>query len=213
VKTLVELESAIEHRLEEWLRSQEGSRFLATAFSAWFDSLRPEIEALTNPVSDQYGVPRRALGLPSFAEVRPASGVRLFDPVQIIGFEDFAVILNIVMSLVIATLVGGAGTALLMHGPVGWIIGLVVSLVVFGVGAGRAREHIKTADLPLMVRKLVPEGRVESSLRDRTDELHMKITETFRNRPDEIDRIRRAVAEALRRDLHRAAESARLLIR
>ena len=213
VRTLVDLEGAIERRMEAWLKGPEGSRFLAAVFADWFDSLRPGIESLTNPISDRYGIPRRALGLPSFAEIRPTTGSRLIDPVDIIGFEDFAIILNIVMSLVIATLVGGAGTALIMHGPAGWIIGLVVSLVVFGAGKGRAKEHIKNTELPAFVRKLIPESRVENSLEDRADELRAKITDTFRQRPDEVDAIRRSVADAVRRDLGKSAESARLLIR
>jgi hypothetical protein len=213
VRTLVDLEGAIENRLDEWIRGPEGGRFLATAFAEWFDTLRPAIESLTNPISDRYGIPRRALGIPSFADIRPGAGAKLFNPVEIIGFEDFAIILNIVMSLVIATILGGTGTALLLHGPVGWLIGLVVSLVVFGVGTGPAREQVKTANLPAFVRKLVPETRVESSLRDRADELRSKIRETFQQRPEEVAAIRRAVADAVRRDLSRSAESARLLIR
>ena len=213
VRTLVDLEGAIERRMEEWLKGLEGSRFLATVFADWFDSLRPSVESLTNPISDRYGIPRRALGLPSFAEMRPASGSRLIDPVDIIGFEDFAIILNIVMSLVIATIMGGAGTALVMHGPAGWIIGLVVSLAILGAGSGRAKEHVKTADLPSFVRKLIRESRVETSLRDRSDELRAKIAETFRQRPEEVDAIRRSIADAVRRDLGKSAETARLLIR
>ena len=213
VRTLVDLEGAIERRMEAWIKGPEGSRFLATVFAEWFDSVRPAVELLTNPISDRYGIPRRALGLPSFAEIRPASGSRLIDPVDIIGFEDFAIILNIVMSLVIATIMGGAGTALIMHGPAGWIIGLVVSLVIFGAGSGRAKEHIKSTELPIFVRKLIPESRVENSLRDRADELRSKIGHTFRQRPDEVDAIRRSVADAVRRDLGKSAETARLLIR
>jgi hypothetical protein len=213
VRTLVDLEGAIEKRLDDWIRGPEGGRFLAAAFAEWFDSLRPAIESLTNPISDRYGIPRRALGIPSFDEIRPAAGAKLFNPVEIIGFEDFAIILNIVMSLVIATILGGTGTALLLHGPVGWLIGLVVSLIVFGVGTGPAREQVKTANLPSFVRRLVPEARVESSLRDRSDELRVKIRETFQQRPEEVAAIRRAVADAVRRDLSRSAESARLLIR
>jgi hypothetical protein len=213
VRTLVDLERAIEKRLDEWIRGAEGGRFLATAFAEWFDTLRPAIESLTNPVSDRYGIPRRALGIPSFAEIRPGAGAKLFNPVEIIGFEDFAIILNIVMSLVIATVLGGTGTALLLHGPVGWLVGLVVSLVVLGIGTGPAREQVKTANLPTFVRKLIPEARVESSLHDRSDELRSKIRETFQQRPEEVAAIRRAVADAVRRDLSRSAESARLLIR
>lgn len=213
VRTLNDLEGAIETRLDAWLKSTEGEGFLARAFARWFETLRPHIEQLTNPISDKYGIPRKVLGLPSFAELRPATGARLFDPVQIIGFEEFAVILNVLMSLIVATLFGGAGTALLMQGPVGWVIGLVVSFAVLYVGAERAKEHIRSADLPLLARKLIPQGRIESSLRDRGDELRAKIVETFRARSAEVETLRRAVAEAVRRDLGRSAEGARLLIR
>ena len=53
-------------------------------------------------------------------------------------------IIGVIVTVVGATLAGGGGTALLASGPVGWIIGLIGTAIVYVLGRGVIKDMIET---------------------------------------------------------------------
>jgi actin-like ATPase involved in cell morphogenesis len=62
-------------------------------------------------------------------------------------------IIGVVVTVVSATLAGGAGTALIASGPVGWIIGLLGGAVIYSVGRGAVKVMVETQ---IRTRRLPP---------------------------------------------------------
>src|SRR6185436_1010423 len=54
VRTLADLEQAVQPRAIEWLASVEGKHKLSEVIRTWFTRMLPEVERLTNPICDRY---------------------------------------------------------------------------------------------------------------------------------------------------------------
>jgi molecular chaperone DnaK len=66
---------------------------------------------------------------------------------------------------------GGHGTALIASGPIGWLIGAIIGLVVAGLtigyGAERARQMAETWHVPGSMRRLVLSDRKIAEVREK----------------------------------------------
>jgi hypothetical protein len=207
------LEPAVETRLEAWLASPEGKEALALPVIQWFDSLKPQIEGLTNPICDRYHIRRSSLGLPSSKGWGGKVPPGLFDPKKMLALDDFADILTLIVSSVVGTIMGGAGTALLLKGPVGWIIGFLFATVLLVLGKDKAMDYLKNTDFPVFTRKLVLRKVVEWNLRKSEPELKEKIRESLAGNPQATEKIAQDVTGAIRDQLNKSADAAELLIK
>jgi len=213
IRTLAGLEPTVESRLETWLASPAGKEDLAFPVMQWFDSLKPQIESLTNPICDKYHIRRSSLSLPSSRAWGGKIPPGLFDPKKVLALDDFADILTLVVSSVVGTIMGGAGTALLLKGPVGWIIGFLFAVVILVLGKDKAMDYIRNTDFPVFTRKLVLRKVVEWNLRKGEPELKNKIQESFSANPQAVEKIAQDVTSAIRDQLNKSADAAELLIK
>jgi hypothetical protein len=213
IKTLAALEPVVENRIETWLASPEGKEALALPVIQWFDSLKPQMESLTNPICDRYHIRRSSLSLPSSKAWGGKVPPGLFDPKKMLALDDFADVLNLIVSSVVGTIMGGAGTALLLKGPVGWILGFLFAAVVLAFGKDKALDYLKNTDFPVFTRKLVLRKVVEWNLRRGEPELKEKILESFSGNPQAMEKIAQDVTGAIREQLNKSADAAELLIK
>ena len=213
IKTLAALEPVVESRLDTWLASPKGKEALALPVIQWFDSLKPQIESLTNPICDRYHIRRSSLSLPSSKAWGGKIPPGLFDPKKMLALDDFADILNLIVSSVVGTIMGGTGTALLLKGPVGWVVGFLFAAVVLAFGKDKALDYLKNTDFPVFTRKLVLRQIVEWNLRKGEPELKNKILESFSGNPQATEKIAQDVTGAIREQLNKSADAAELLIK
>ncbi|MDY6994865.1 MAG: Hsp70 family protein, partial [Pseudomonadota bacterium] len=150
LKTLIELEQAIEGRTEHWLLSAEAKSILIPAVEAWFTNISPQIEQALNPICDRYHIPRTAFNLFSAGEWHGQLPADLVTDInQLWGLQGFDTIVGLIVSIIIANIAGGGGVALIFQGPIGLIVGFIAGLVAFVLGRQLAERQIKEADLYL----------------------------------------------------------------
>lgn len=163
--TLKNLEGVIERRGETWIKGEEGRAAIRAAVTEWFGIARYRIERLTEPVCERYGLPKTALNLSTDTYLLSTKlpPITVGDP---FGLErgGFTTLLNLIISTVVAQIAGGTGTALLVKGPIGWIMGFVVSFIVLIAGIKKAKEWVKEAHLLLLVRKLLTDSRLNAKM-------------------------------------------------
>lgn len=121
----------------------------------------------------------------------PVAGPRI--PLDDVCMQALTAITSTIMAVVVGTLCGGAGTALLASGPIGWIIGAVlgvaVTLAVAWKGHDYAEKTTKSICIParlawLAMRKV----NYEKIKSDMTDELLRVFTPELENRQAELRR-------------------------
>ena len=215
IRTLAELEQTIQPRAVAWLGSAEGRQALAQVVTAWFTGLLPAVEKLTDPICDTYRIPHASLSVPPFLNLMHVAQVPggMVDMGSLTFLGDIGNIVTLLGSIIIAKILGGGGTALLMHEPLGLLIGLVIGLVTLSLGKGIMIDWLKGVELPTLARGLISESRVSNALLEQQGEFDAKIREALSNNLPAFNELLDSSAESITGALHKAADKAVLLIR
>jgi len=215
IRTLAELEQTVQPRAGDWLAGAEGKRRLREVITNWFTELLPEVEKLTNPICDAYRIPQTSMSLPSFLGMKSMSGIPegIVDMGEMTFLGDISNVVTLLGSLIIAKVLGGGGTALLLHGPLGLLIGFVIGLVTMSIGRGVLMDWLKSVDLLMIGRGLISESRIRTALSDKQAEFEEKIRESLNNNLPAFSELLETIHEAIKAALHKAADRAALLIR
>ena len=174
--TLNDLAKEVEYRTTAWIKSNEGNKLIINTLIQWISDSRDVFENVTNPICDKYNLPRNSLNVTNSI----ISDFRLIvnsdtDFGDLTGLDDLLGIIGIVGALIIATLLGGGGVALLMTGPVGWIIGLIIGAIAMGIGFKKAKEKIMHSNIPLVLRKTLSDKKIENKFNSEKEILKEKI--------------------------------------
>ena len=215
VRTLTALEHTIPARAGEWLASVEGRQLLAQVVATWFADLLPEVEKLTDPICDTYRIPHASLSVPAFLNMRQIAEVPegMVDMSNMTFLGDIGNLVTVLGSILIAQIVGGGGTALLLPGPLGLVIGMVIGLVTLSLGKGIMIDWLKSVELPILARGLITESRVKTALVEQQGEFTEKIHDALLASLPTFNEFLDAIAQSITDALHKAADRAVLLIR
>ena len=148
ISTLNRMESATENRIKQYLESLKGpgaKKLGEKVIKDWIDtSVRPVVNDLFTPICEKAGIPDSSLRLSQdfsahalHVRAMPSSDIEATD-----SLDNLSLIAAAIGAVIIATLLGGSGAALLMSGPVGWILGLIIGAIVMFVGREAAREAL-----------------------------------------------------------------------
>ncbi|NLI22435.1 MAG: hypothetical protein GX418_12935 [Clostridiales bacterium] len=155
IETLSGLEREIRARLPITLNSPEVKALIRQVTTAWVQPLIAQVQQRVNQIVAEQGIaPEGRLNAPGGNPLEGAGG--LSGPGISVGFIQ--AMITLVVAIVVATLCGGAGTALIATGPLGIVIGFVLVLVVAFMGKGAAEKFIRDANIPVPLRKMIPEG-------------------------------------------------------
>jgi len=216
LKTLRDMEIAIEGRTESWLKGPQAHPYLASAVEHWFThSLTPELEIYLNPLCDKYGIPRTAFSLQANSYWHAKmSGQLVSKASQRWGVTGIATLTGVVVGLISATLAGGSGVALLTTGPVGWIVGLIGGLAVGYLGGQQAAKHwVQDADLYLWMRRLfITETRLQEKIEKNQPFLQAEIFHSLQQDGNTLEKLANEIRDSIQARLHRSVEEVALLI-
>ena len=219
ISTLNRLERKIKERTQSFFEglSGAGSQELEDeVVKPWLEEyVKPEIERLTKPICDEAGIPATELSLsPDFAlptvnVAGPSDSADALDGINTLGNMT-----AVIGSIIISTLLGGGGTALLFAGPIGWIIGLVIGVVATFVGKEMAMETIKDSDVWVWAREMmIPEETVQEKLEENEEELFDQIFDTLQEKAAAFDGLLEGIAKGTEADLKEKADKAAMLIK
>ena len=160
IDTLADMAPILQDRIKVYLYSEEARNYLHKPVEEWMYQVSEDLEEQTSPICRKYHVPDHSLEISSRLE---ASDLRILKEIkaQYVFPDDAltgaAVLVESVVSVIVALLCGGSGVALISEGPAGIVIGLVLSLLLLIVGHVLGKktvdEKLMEAKLPLLVRR------------------------------------------------------------
>ena len=158
---LSDMESALQERIKLYLYSESAKTILYKPVADWLMRISEELEPYTSEICRRYRIPDRSLEISSALS---ASDFHLLEKLEAKDVLDgdtltwTAVFVESIISLLIAMLCGGSGVVLVSEGPVGILIGFLVSFLVLlashAMGKKALDEKLKNANLPLAIRKM-----------------------------------------------------------
>ena len=158
---LSDMETALQERIKVYLYSEDAKNCLYQPVTDWLLRISQELEPYTSEICRRYHVPDRSL------EISSALSASDFHLLEKIGAKEIldsdsltwtAVFVESIISLLIAMLCGGSGVVLISEGPLGILIGFIVSFLVLlashAMGKKALDEKLKNANLPLSIRRI-----------------------------------------------------------
>lgn len=212
LKTLAELEHAIETRAEEWIQEPSNIHYFNAPVQAWFfQKVMPYLEKHIHPLCDKYNIPRTAFSPPAktawqgkVSASLVTNRLRVFDGLNFTG---------VVVSILMANILGGGGVALLMQGPVGLILGFIIGIMAFAISRNQADNWIKSMEFPLLLRRIETVKSVSKKLQQKAPDIQAEILRSLEQDTETLEKVSIEIDASLKIALQEAVRKATLLIR
>ena len=160
ITRLADTDAVLQHEIGVFLRKDETRELLAGPITSWLKPVIDELEDLTVPICLKHRVPYSALSLKSYLSVSDID-IKV-DARNIFALEEMTLLIDSIVTAVVAILIAAIDLIPFMAGPEGVIIGIIASVVVLILGKDKMQEKILTADIPKMMRLLVPKSAIAS---------------------------------------------------
>ena len=178
--TLLDMEARAKQRMEAFLQSDAAREMVSGTTREWFEEIRSQVQALTDPICLKYHLPTSVLEISPdthFSTKAPLtsdlSGVVADD------LDQFGTVINAVVATVSGMVLGGATIALLHIPVLGHVLTGIGVFVALMIGKEAMREQVKGWTIPSFLRRLVTEGKIDSKLTASLPELIGGLREGF----------------------------------
>ncbi len=157
----------------DWMKAPEGIQYISAEVSDWLKEVSNELDKYTNPVSRKYGVGSGALKI-GIDNPENINANILDNPAGDL-YNNLAGITTIIGSILVASILGGGGHALLLAGPIGWIIGLILGVILIGGAFGWAKDKVNdwvsSVEIPKLARRSLFPGDISEKMHNREDKI------------------------------------------
>ncbi|MBP5239545.1 MAG: Hsp70 family protein [Oscillospiraceae bacterium] len=161
IPRLCDMESALQEHIKVYLYSEEARQSLHQPVTDWLLSVSEELEQYTSEICRRYHVPERSLEISSALTASDFSLLEKLEAKDVLAGDTLtwtAVFVESIISILIAMLCGGSGVVLISEGPIGMLIGFLLSFLVLMVSHAMGKkaidEKLMTANLPLAIRRM-----------------------------------------------------------
>lgn len=214
VSTMDDMSRAMGEHLSASLKEGALKERLHQVTRNWIDGIRPELEALTDPICLRCHLPAASLRIRADAPMQ--AGSLSIDAEDLMNLNMFQTLVDLVVAALLAMLLGGGGTALLMAGPLGLVISFVIGFAASRLGTTLLRSKVGGLNLPKALRILFSQAAFQRDLMRRQGELIRDIRDKLwpagaDGDPAARDMVAR-ISQAIERQLSDMARRARLLI-
>lgn len=213
IRTLENLQSEIEKRAEQWLKSSTAKQIINAKCVTWFNNkIQPELAAQTDPICQRFQISKSSL---RFEEgIDPA----VVNPDLAVGEDILAVTVAFIVNLVIAGGAIGSLLTLILTGHFMLPILMVYGAAALGEGVRLNRERIeeiikKNIDIPGWVRFLsLSDRQIDSMCEKMSPDLEVNFREKMSLRREAFEELIARIGKELKRALDAKAEEAIVLI-
>lgn len=172
-RSLSDVEESLSDDIAAWLQSASAQTRLRPVINRWFSQLQRDIEAITDPLCREHGLPAMVLSLDDSQHVsQHLEGLSLSAP-DIGHLEsDTALIGTTLAAILISSLLAHANLfAPLFLNPIGIVVGGAVMGGSFIYGKKALSGRFRKANVPIMARKVLTDGRLEQAIVKQRPEL------------------------------------------
>ena len=161
IERIKDMEAALQERIKVYLYSEQAKATLYRPVADWLQTVSDELEQYTSEICRRYHVPDRSLEISSVLNASDFHILERLEARDVLSGDTLtwtAVFVESIVSILIAMLCGGSGVVLISEGPVGMLIGFILSFLILLVSHAMGRkaidEKLMNANLPLAIRRL-----------------------------------------------------------
>lgn len=165
IRRLSDMESVLQERIKLYLYSEGARECLFEPIRDWLLEVSEALEEHTSPICRRYHVPERSLGISAALTAKDFRMLEKLEARSVLSGDTLTwttLFVDSIISILVAMLCGGSGIVLISEGPVGMLIGFILSFLVLIVSHAMGRkaidERLMRLDLPLAVRRMALSG-------------------------------------------------------
>ncbi len=179
LRTLNDVKNDAAESMAAWLTTADARMVVGEAVGQWFTTISPDIASLTDPICARYDIPKTAMVITGVDQLPTGGMGDTVDPSKVLGeaFEDMASVVGVISSVVLATLLAGAGHAALatllpilaipVVGPaIVFLVSLGIAAVFIRGGRSAIEKRVGDSVFPVWVRKVVPLDKLRKQSED-----------------------------------------------
>jgi molecular chaperone DnaK (HSP70) len=213
IRTLADLQTEIENRAMQWVKSKQVEQMINAQCATWFNSdIRPDLAALTDPICQEFQIAKSSL--------RFEGGIDSTFVNPQLSFADdlLSVTVALIVNLIVAGGTIGSIIALLLTGHFILPIALVYGAAFIGQGVWVNKGQIsdtlkKKIDLPGWLRFIaLGDSAIDTVCEKMSPDLQQSLGEKMKQKQEYFDQLIVKVGEQLKNSLHAKAEEAIILI-
>ena len=162
IERISDMEAALQERIKVYLYSEQAKAVLYRPVADWLQVISDELEQYTSEICRRYHVPDRSLEISSVLSASDFHILEKLEARDVLSADTLtwtAVFVESIISILVAMVCGGSGIVLISEGPIGMLIGFILSFLILIVSHAMGRkaidEKLMHANLPLAVRRLV----------------------------------------------------------
>ncbi len=181
IKSLDEVEAALSARVKDWLQSDIAVAVLKPVIDDWFAGLQRDIEKDTDPLCRDHGLPAMVLSLDDSQHVsRHLENLSVSAPKVDTLETDAALLGTTLTGVLISALLAKANLfAILFANPIGVIVGGAIAGGSFIYGRKALKGKFKGANVPVLARQIMTDGRIRRAIAKQRPELMSVVTEAW----------------------------------
>jgi hypothetical protein len=173
IESLEAVETVLETKVRDWLGGSEAQTVLRPVIDDWFAGLQRSIEADTDPLCREHGLPAMVLSLDDSRHVSQyLDGMSVAAP-QVASLEsDTALAGTTISAVIIGALLAKANLlAPLLANPIGIVIGGAIAGGGFLYGRKALEGKFKGANVPVIARKIMTNGRIRRAAKKQREDM------------------------------------------
>lgn len=173
VKSLEEVSDVLEARVKNWLNTDAAQADLRPVIDDWFAELQREIEKDTDPLCREHGLPAMVLSLDDSQHVSQYLEHMTVDAPKVASLEsDTALAGTTISAVIVSVLLAHANLlAPLLANPIGLVVGAGLVGGSFFYGKKALEGRFREANVPMIARKLLTDGRVRRAAKKQRDDM------------------------------------------
>ena len=162
IATLREFSEKTSEAISAYLKSADGQLAVESACKPWTRSLLAEVQKALDDIARKHGV---SLGQLQVGRIRVGDGDGAPPDVDVASRLVVIVqtLVTVITSVILASICGGGGLALISSGLLGALAGVIIALAASILGSGFVRDTLMNLNIPTLLRKLFPEVAISNS--------------------------------------------------
>ena len=185
IRRLCDTDEILQQEVAGFLREESTRELLAGPITSWLKPVIEELESYTVPICLKHRIPYTALSLKSYLS---ASDIDIkVDAKNIFALEEMTLLIDSIVTAVVAILIAAIDIIPFMAGPEGVLIGIIASAVILVLGKDKMQDKLLSADIPKAVRMLVPRNTFNSRMDSISSEVKANFYDSLeKEKNDEI---------------------------
>ncbi len=150
--SLNDMKTDVKRRSDVVFQSSEVERKTSDIVTEWIKPVLVDVQQDLNDICQKYGVQ-----MPSLSGCVGTKGGGMDDAggATKVNLTAFTAVISVIVGVIVAMICGGAGTAIIVTGPAGLVIGFIIGTAGVIAGKEKAEELMYSVKIPLFARKVM----------------------------------------------------------